>query len=242
MLVAIVGLRVEVLKLGSGVGRELQQASALESSNQLLRSKVSALSDNQRIIEKATQMGMLVAGPTAVHFVRAEVGTHVSAAIANIHAPSTDSFLSGLASERQADAASPAATETAPADTASTGETVATDSTSSDPASTGSVSSGEGSTPATDPGVSTGETSVASTDTAATDPSGQTTAGTAGGDTSDGTSADTSDAGASDTSPPATAETPSVPAATQSAGTAVDTQGVAGTTTGSTTGGSGLAG
>ncbi len=89
MLVAIVGLRVEVLKLGSGVGRELQQATALESSNQVLRSQVSALSDNQRIVRLGTQMGMVMAGPTAIHFVRAAVGRHVSAAIANIHAPSS---------------------------------------------------------------------------------------------------------------------------------------------------------
>ncbi len=227
VLVAIVGLRVEVLKLGSGVGRELQEATALESSNQILRSQVSALSDNQRIIQKATQMGMVMAGPTAVHFVRAAVGTHVSAAIANIHQPSTDTFLSSIASERQADAASPAATETATAGDTSVADTAAADSGSSESSSTGAIATGDGSTPSTDSGAATGDTSTASTVAA---PSVASSA--------------TSDASAADTVPPAATGTATPPATTQSAGTAVapTTAGATGTATGSTTGGSGLAG
>ena len=63
LLVAIVGLRVEVLKLGAGVGSEIQQATALQSSNAALRSQISALSDNQRITSLAGAYGMAHAQP-----------------------------------------------------------------------------------------------------------------------------------------------------------------------------------
>ena len=98
---AIVGLRVEVLKLGSGVGSQIQQANLLQSSNSALRTQISALSDNRRIETLAEGYGMHMPSPLDVHFVKARVGTHVQAAIRNIATPSGSTFLSGLASEQQ---------------------------------------------------------------------------------------------------------------------------------------------
>jgi cell division protein FtsL len=103
LLVAIVGLRVEVLKLTSGVGTQIQQASELQSSNAALRSSVSELSGNQRIEQLAESMGMVMPGPMDVHFVPVSAGTHLTAAIRAIHTPESDTFLSGLAAERDAD-------------------------------------------------------------------------------------------------------------------------------------------
>jgi cell division protein FtsL len=101
LLVAIVGLRVEVLKLGSGVGSEIQQAATLQSSNSALRAQISALGDNQRIERLAAAYGMHLPDPLDVHFVQASVGRHVQAAIHNISAPSDSTFLTGLAAEQQ---------------------------------------------------------------------------------------------------------------------------------------------
>ena len=77
LLVVIVGMRVEVLKLGSSVGRELEQATQLESGNAALRAQVSELSGNQRIEQLAATMGMVMPGPMDIHFVRASAAGNV---------------------------------------------------------------------------------------------------------------------------------------------------------------------
>ncbi|MGC9219754.1 MAG: hypothetical protein ACP5H2_00195 [Solirubrobacteraceae bacterium] len=103
MLVAVVGMRVEILKLSSRTGLQVQQAAALESSNAILRSTVTQLSGNQRIELLAQRLGMVMPGPMDVHFVSATSGNHVLAAIKNIRSPAPSTFLRGLASERAAD-------------------------------------------------------------------------------------------------------------------------------------------
>lgn len=106
LLVAIVGMRVEVLKLSSRVGTQIGQASTLQSSNAVLRSTVSELSGNERIEALAEKLGMVMPGPMDIHFVPAAEGSHVQAAIKAISAPAPSSFLTGLAAERQADLSS----------------------------------------------------------------------------------------------------------------------------------------
>lgn len=106
LLLAVVGMRVEVLKLTSSTGTQLQLAAQLESQNAALRSSVSELSGNQRITRLAEQMGMVMPGPMDVHFVPSQNGTHVGAAIRAIHAPAPTKFLQSLAAERQLDGAS----------------------------------------------------------------------------------------------------------------------------------------
>jgi len=159
LLVAVVGMRVEILKLSSRVGTQIEQASALQSSNALLRSSVSGLSGTERIETLAEQLGMVMPGPMDIHFVSAANGTHVRAAIRAITAPDPDSFLTGLAAERQADQTS---META-ADTSAVGvlaDTVPDDGTSvadgiaSDPVA-GVLSSDSGAT-TTGSGATTG--------------------------------------------------------------------------------------
>src|SRR5579863_2033325 len=76
LLVAIVGLRVEVLKLGASVGSEVQQATALQSANATLRSQISALSDDKRIAALAASYGMHMPNPLDTHFVQASAGYH----------------------------------------------------------------------------------------------------------------------------------------------------------------------
>jgi hypothetical protein len=106
LLVAIVGLRVEVLKLGAGVGSQVQQATALQSSNAALRSQISALSDNSRIETLAASYGMHEPNALDPHFLQASAGRHVAAAIRNISAPSPQQYLTQLAAEEHSDQAS----------------------------------------------------------------------------------------------------------------------------------------
>ncbi len=174
LLVAIVGLRVEVLKLGSSVGRELQQATTLESSNAVLRSQVSELSGNQRIEQLASGMGMVMPGPMDIHFVKASSISNVGATASGIHAPARSDFLSSVASERQSDADNTiAAAANSAVGVLATGVSSTTSGTSSDASSSTTDST---STPS--------DSSVTSTDTTspstATSSTGGTTADSSG--------------------------------------------------------------
>ncbi|HTW13467.1 MAG TPA: hypothetical protein VME01_12030 [Solirubrobacteraceae bacterium] len=103
LLVAIVGMRVEVLKLGSSVGAQMQQASQLQSQNAVLRAQVSGLSDPQRIENLAAKMGMVMPGALDVHFVQASSAANVGRAIRGIKQPAPTTFLYGLEDERVTD-------------------------------------------------------------------------------------------------------------------------------------------
>jgi hypothetical protein len=228
LLVAIVGLRVEVLKLGSGVGAQVQQATLLESDNSVLRSQISALSDNHRIITLAEGYGMYMPAPLDVHLVSAAAGTHVGPAARNISAPSRTTFLGGLATEQQD---SGQGAQTVSSTTTSTSGGATTDSTVNT-ASGGSVSG------ITDTAVAptTSDTSNATTSDATTsspDTSASTTDATNSAAT-DATSSSTTAGGSGSVSTglPDTTAPPSTSATTDSADSA----------TGSTTGGTGLAG
>lgn len=153
MLILVVGLRVEVLKLGSSVGAAVAQATTLQSSNAVLRAQISALSDNQRIERIASAYGMHMPNPLDVHFLQASAGRNVGAAIRAITPPSRMAFLSALAAEQQHDALTTAAGATlsavgasvgTPASSATTGvasSSTATLGTTSNSASSGTTSS-----------------------------------------------------------------------------------------------------
>jgi hypothetical protein len=188
LLVAIVGLRVEVLKLGSSVGSDVAEVSTLQAGNQVLRSRISELSGNQRIEQLAGEMGMVMPGPMDIHFVQASTAKQVAGAIRSIQAPETTTFLNGLATEREADTSNPITTtdtgtavdqgtdSTGTAVDGSTSDTASTATSTTDPttdasttdASTTDSTSG-GTPPATD---ATGATDTGATDTGATDVTG----------------------------------------------------------------------
>lgn len=241
-LVGIVGMRVEVLKLGSDVGRQLQQTTTLESSDAVLRARVSALSSNQRIEQLATSMGMVMPGPMDVHFVSATDGTRVGRAISSISTPEPETFLTGLLAERSADTSN----ELAAADISAVGVLNADSTGDTGTVGGGAVGSGAGTTDA--PGTSTG--GVAGT--SSTYDASTTTGGSATGGTADSTAGGTS--GAAQTPPNNTsAGTPgSTQPASNTEGTSAtgstDTVGAVSGTSGttnrasSTNGGAGIAG
>jgi hypothetical protein len=97
MLTAIVAMQVEVLKYGAGTGRAINLATRLESRNQLLSASVASLDSPQRIEQAAAQMGMVMAGPTRVQFVHGSAPGSVHDAISHIESPSSESFMTALA-------------------------------------------------------------------------------------------------------------------------------------------------
>lgn len=236
LLVAIVGLRVEVLKLGSSVGRQIQQATLLASSNSMLRSQISALSDNQRITTLAEHYGMHMPNPLEIHILQSAAGTRVQAAIHNITAPSSSTYLTALAAEQQASLQSTNAiavqngvnvTATAGngAGASSTAATMATAGATGSTGTTGNAVSAAGATGA----ASTAATSATAGATSATagNTTSSTSASSVGTQSTSGQATGTPSSGAANTSPSTGA---SVPASSA---------GVTGT---SANGGGGLAG
>jgi cell division protein FtsL len=92
MLVGIVAMQVEVLKLGAGIGRAVQQTTELSARNQALRASVAALGDDQRIESMAAKMGMIMPAPGAVGFLNWS-GVRSRRTAASVHAPDSSQFL-----------------------------------------------------------------------------------------------------------------------------------------------------
>jgi hypothetical protein len=93
MLAGIVAMQIEVLKLGASIGRSLQRGTSLQSRNEQLRASVAELGDGQRIERLAATMGMVMPAPNGVGFLSVGPGL-VQKAIANIHQPNTQAFMS----------------------------------------------------------------------------------------------------------------------------------------------------
>jgi hypothetical protein len=164
MLVGIVAMQVEELKLGASVGRGLSESAALQSKNQLLRATVSALSDDQRIMDLAARMGMVMPAPGDVVFLTPQTSADAARAANQIQMPSPTSFLASLPQDATSSASG------------ATGTTVglATGSTGTSSGTTGLTAT----IPATGTGSSTG--AVAPTGAATTADTSGTTAGTTG--------------------------------------------------------------
>jgi hypothetical protein len=97
MLAGIVAMQVEVLKLGATMGRAIEQGSALQSRNELLRDSVASLQDEQRIVRLAGGLGMVMPAPGGVGFLRAG-NANPAKAVANIKPPDAAAFSALLSS------------------------------------------------------------------------------------------------------------------------------------------------
>lgn len=93
MLTGIVFMQVEVLKLGAGIGRAMQQTTTLTTGNESLRIDVAKLGDDQRIESLAARMGLIMPAPTAVGFLGAGTAG-AQPALKNLSAPDPNLFLS----------------------------------------------------------------------------------------------------------------------------------------------------
>jgi hypothetical protein len=105
LLAGIVAMQVEVLKLGTSVGRSIERSSVLLSQNEMLQASVATLADDQRIERLAAGMGMVMPGPTAVAFLAAPSDGNAGKALASIHAPDPTGFAAALSAQAAAAAA-----------------------------------------------------------------------------------------------------------------------------------------
>jgi cell division protein FtsL len=97
MLAGIVAMQVEVLKLNRTMGRAIEQATALQSHNELLRASVASLADDQRIERLAAAQGMVMPAPEDIGFLSASPA-NVPRAAGHIRTPDSDIFQSLLTS------------------------------------------------------------------------------------------------------------------------------------------------
>src|SRR5947209_2440371 len=91
MLAGIVAMQVEVLKLGTAMGRNLERGQALQSRNEILRARVAGLADEGRIERLAERMGMVMPGPSQITFLPLGSGGAVRASAA-VHPPDASNF------------------------------------------------------------------------------------------------------------------------------------------------------
>lgn len=169
LLAGIVAMQVEVLKLGTGVGRWMQRASTLQTKNEVLQASVASLADDQRIERLAAGMGMVIPAPTAVSFVPLDRGGSISRALDNIHSPDPTGFIASLPVATTA--ASTAAQGAVGA--ATTATTTSTTATGTDTTTTAGGTTGATATPATPPpAVPTAATGAPTSSQSATPPSG----------------------------------------------------------------------
>jgi hypothetical protein len=150
LLTGIVAMQVEVLKLGASIGRSVSLATELQSRNQLLRSSVAQLSDDQRLMRQAAKLGMVMPGPTENAFVPAHSRGALGKAIAGITAPDASAFLTALAAQESADGVanatlgttgSPVGAPTTPTQSTGAASATATPATTTTPAATSTATS-----------------------------------------------------------------------------------------------------
>ena len=108
LLAGIVAMQVEVLKLGTSIGRYVQRSAALQTQNESLQASVASLNDDQRIVQLATGMGMVMSAPTTIAFLHAAPSGDATQALSNIHAPDPAGFAGQLAAQAAAAAAAAA--------------------------------------------------------------------------------------------------------------------------------------
>lgn len=74
LLVGIVTLQLTLLRLNAGMGRALERTSQLEQRNAALRLSISRLSDTDRIVGAATQMGYVMPPQGSPRFLASSTG------------------------------------------------------------------------------------------------------------------------------------------------------------------------
>jgi cytoskeletal protein RodZ len=196
LLVGIVAVQVEVLKLGASIGRSVNLATELQSTNQLLRSNVAKLGDDQRIERLAARMGMIMPGPTEIRFVSAGAPGALNKAISTMQPAAPGTFLTALQTEETTDGTLPsssgaggasstdtsaaagatAATSDAAAAATTAGLTTPTDGTTSttpaptiDGGASGATAPSTDTTTPADAGATSSVNSATGTDTPSTD-------------------------------------------------------------------------
>lgn len=184
LLVGIVAMQVEILKLGSTMGRAMERSSVLQTQNESLQAGVAGLADDQRIERLAAATGMSMPTPDSLVFLPARPSGDVGGALASIHTPDPSGFVAQLAAQA---AAAAALMPAPPPATSGASTTISTVGASSSPAATTSVTpASPAATPTTSTSASTPSASAPSPAVAPT-AAATTTGATNSGATSSGT-------------------------------------------------------
>jgi hypothetical protein len=112
LLVGIVTMQLTLLRWNAGIGRAVQQTSQLEQRNAALRLSISELSDTNRIIGLATQMGYVMPPQGSPRFLTASAGD-AARALTTMRVP--DPNLAATAAAELAASTQAAATTSDPA-------------------------------------------------------------------------------------------------------------------------------
>lgn len=167
LLVGIVAMQVEMLKLGTSLGRSLERTTTLQSQNESLQAGVATLADDQRIERIAAGMGMVMPTPGLLTFVSGHAPNQIGKAFANMRAPDPTNFVSQLAAlVAQAALITPATSAAATGQSSTSAGTASTAvQLGSSATSTSSAGAAAGTTSGSAGQSSTGQIGVAPTDT-----------------------------------------------------------------------------
>src|SRR5947209_6061912 len=179
LLAGIIAMQVEILKLGTTLGRSIEHTASLQSKNESLQASIASLADDQRIERLAAGMGMVTPSPGLLTFVRAHPQHQLASALSNIHAPDSTGFAAQLAAQEAT--TSLLASSTGPPNQAGVAQSTP-GLTPGVPGSTGSAQSPvsqTGTSQATAPQTGTGQTSPVQTGTSQTSGSAASTGATA---------------------------------------------------------------
>lgn len=80
LLIGLVFLQVSLLKINAGIGQSVQQASTLESENNVLKAQNNALSEEGRVATEAGKLGLQMPTADAVRYLKARAAGGVGGA------------------------------------------------------------------------------------------------------------------------------------------------------------------
>jgi hypothetical protein len=189
LLAGIIAMQVEILKLGTTLGRSIQRSATLQSKNESLQASIATLGDDQRIERLAAAMGMLTPSPGLLTFVGAHPQHQIAGAIANIHAPDPSGFAAQLAA--QAATASLMAPSSSSTSSSQLGGTQSTTGSTTASTTGSTTTSTTGSTPGIPGSSAAAQTPVNQTGASQTGSAPTTTGQSTGATTSTGSSAPT---------------------------------------------------
>jgi hypothetical protein len=172
LLVGIVTMQLTLLRWNAGIGRAVEQSSQLEQRNAALRLSISELSDTERIVGMATQMGYVMPPQGSPRFLTASA-TDAAKALTTMRVPDPNAAAAAaaeLAASTQAaqTTVDPATTTTDPSVTPTDPAAGTTSPTTTVPATTTPATTAPAATAT--PTSATG--TMAPTPTAATGPAG----------------------------------------------------------------------
>jgi len=124
LLVGIVTMQLTLLRWNAGIGRAVERSSQLEQSNAALRRSISELSDTNRILGEAAQMGYVMPPQGSPRFLTASA-TDAAKALTTMRVPDPNAAATAAAElaasqAAQVTAVDPTASTTTPATTTTT--------------------------------------------------------------------------------------------------------------------------